>query len=236
MLLVLAILLMCCCLLLPCLLQVRDGEAWIYSSIGLRNCAMAMRGYHELNGHLPPAVVKDNQGRPLYSWRVLLLPFVVEDNVLYEQFHLNEAWDSPHNLALVEKMPKAYCWPFGGRDELGMTRYQVLVGPGTAFERDGLTFNDFPDGTEYTILVVESDTPVPWTKPVDVKYDPSQALPAFTQHTKPVRLLGKELWRKHGFIAGFADGKTHFIRADTPESTIRALITRNGGEKIGKIE
>jgi hypothetical protein len=188
-------------------------------------CALAIHCYESVNGHLPPAAVKDKQGHPLYSWRVLILPYLEEDN-LYEQFHLDEPWDSPHNLTLLEKMPKFYDSPFGGRDGNGMTRYQVPVGPGTILERDDLASDQIPNGTGHTIMIVESATPVPWTKPADPNYDPNQPLPQLTEHTKPVFFFGRGPWEEHGFILCFADAHTEFIRADIPEPTIRARTRR----------
>jgi hypothetical protein len=118
-------------------------------------------------------------------------------------------------------------------EEISLARYQVFVGPGTAFERDGLTFEDFPDGLANTILVVEGGEPVPWSKPAELAYDPAKPLPALGGlYTKPVHFLGYEVRRKPGFNALFADGTVRFIPSDTDETIIRALITRNGGELV----
>ena len=220
-----AALLLTCGLLLPCVQQVRDGEAWVYTASHMRQCALAMHNYEFTYGHLPPAAAKDAQGHPLYSWRVLILPFIEQDD-LYKQFHLDEPWDSRHNLTLLNKMPKTYDRPFGGRDGPGMTRLQVPVGPGSVFERDGLDLDQIPNGTERTILIVESDTPVPWTMPADFTYDSEQSLPGFTMQTKGVRFLGREFWRERGFVLCFADAHTEFNHADSPESTIRARMRR----------
>src|SRR5439155_25201633 len=76
-------------LLIPYLQVIRDGEGWIYSKNQAAQIAQAIRNYQEAYGHLPPAVVKDAQGKPLYSWRVLVLPFL-EGDALYKQFHLDE--------------------------------------------------------------------------------------------------------------------------------------------------
>ena len=175
-------------------------------------------------------MVRDKDGRPLYSWRMALLPFL-EQVSLYQQFNVNEPWDSPANRALLEKCPHCYRDPAGL--ETSLTRYQVLIGPGTAFERPGLTFNDFPDGTDRTILFVEAAEPVSWTKPVDLVYDPSGPLPRFgAGRTKPVKFLCREMWRYPGFLTAFADGSIRFVRSSTPEPVLRALITRNGGEAV----
>jgi hypothetical protein len=113
-----------------------------------------------------------------------------------------------------------------------MTRYLALVGPGSAFEREGLTWEDFTDDLAETILV-EAAEPVPWAKPVDLAYDPDKPLPALGGvFTKTVHFLYCGVGSKSGFSAVFADGKGRFISSQTAEKTIRALITRNGGEKV----
>jgi hypothetical protein len=220
-----------CVLAIPCLQQVRDGEGWSSSAHRLHYIVEALRGYHESYGRLPPPVVRDKDGRPLYSWRVALLPFLEQD--LYKRFRLDEPWDGPHNRELLAETLRCYVPVLGGKDGPGLTRYLAFVGPGTAFERDGLTWDDFPDDPANTILVVEAGTPVPWSKPVDLPYAPGQPLPPLgAGYTKPVHFLCYEVTRRAGFNAGFGDGSVRFLRADTDEATLRALITRNGGEKV----
>ncbi len=50
---------------------------------------------------------KLRQKKSQLSWRVHILPFIGEPQ-LYSEFKLEEAWDSPHNKKLLEKMPKIY--------------------------------------------------------------------------------------------------------------------------------
>jgi hypothetical protein len=177
---------------------------------------------------LPPVVIYDMQGHPLLSWRVLILPFL-EQAHLYNQFRLDEAWDSPHNLALTKKMPK--CYRSVHQDDPDLTHYQVLVGPQTAFEKDRLSWSDFPDGPGNTILIVEAAEFVPWTKPIDLPYDPEKPLPHFGEvSSKPIHFLCREIGRRTGFYACFGDGSVRFIGSTTDERFIRGLITRNGGE------
>src|SRR5205823_2150780 len=56
---------------------------------------------------LPPAAVRDPEGRPLLSWRVLLLSYLGDED-LFLQFRLDEPWDSPHNRTLLPRMPDVY--------------------------------------------------------------------------------------------------------------------------------
>jgi hypothetical protein len=183
-----------------------------------------MLNYQQGHGRLPSAVVYGEDGTSLYSWRVLLLPYIEQDG-LYKEFHLDESWDSPHNIQLLPKMPRIYAPP--GRKAKTVPAYHtvchVFVGKGAAFEgREGLNLAaDFPDGTSNTVLVVEAGEPVPWSKPDDLRYDPDGPLP-------PLRCLFRD-----GFRAGFVDGSRHWLPKTASEATLRALITRNGGDKPG---
>jgi hypothetical protein len=116
---------------------------------------------------------------------------------------------------------------------VGRRGLRCSTGPGTAFERPGLTWGDFPDGLGNTALVVEAGDPVPWSKPGDVVYDPAGPLPRLGGvYTKPTRFLGYEFGRHPGFGVCLADGTGRFVRASTAEPLLRALVTRNGGESF----
>jgi hypothetical protein len=180
-----------------------------------------MHNYHDTHGRFPPAAVCGPDGKPLLSWRVALLPFI-EQQKLYDQFKLDEPWDSPHNIQLLSQMPYPYR-PYKGKPPGdGMTYFQVFVGPGAAFEgTKGLSFANFTDGISNTILIVEAWDAVPWTKPEDLPFSPDGPLP---------RLGG--ILKDGNARAGFADGSVHNLSQGIKEETIRALITRNGNEKI----
>jgi hypothetical protein len=183
-----------------------------------------MLNYEATPGRLPPAVVYGEAGQPQLSWRVLILPFI-EQQPLFKEFRLNEPWDSPHNIALLPRMPKTYAPPPGKAKKVPphQTVCKVFVGKGAAFEgRQGLRLpEDFPDGTSNTLLVVEAGEPVPWTKPVDLAFDPHGRLP-------DLRGLFD-----FGFRACVADGSRRDISKWISEKTIRAAITRNGSETLG---
>src|SRR5438874_1556587 len=182
----------------------------------MKQLSLGLVNYADNHGQqLPPAVVYGPDGRPLYSWRVLLLPYI-EQEALYNEFRLDEPWDSPHNLALLPRMPGAYAPP-GSKASMVPpyhTVCHVFVSRGAAFEgREGLRYpQDFPDGVSNTILVIEAGEPVPWTKPDDLAYDPDGPLPALPSVFKD------------GFRAGMGDGSMRWIRKDISEATLRAAI------------
>jgi hypothetical protein len=186
---------------------------------------LALHNYHDTHGQLPPAVVYGDYGQPLYSWRVLILPFI-EHEEQFNEFHLDEPWDSPHNLTLLPKMPRTYALPPHSASKMKLPPYHtimhVFVGRDAAFEgKVGLRMRDFTDGLSNTILVIEAGEPVPWTKPEDLYYDPDEPLPDLRC---PFR---------NGFRVGLGDGGVRTIGKRMSEKTLRAAITRNGGERLG---
>jgi hypothetical protein len=204
--------------------SMRDAVARIQLQNNLKQVTLAMHNYAGDNGgRLPPAAVYSKDGRPLLSWRVLLLPYI-ECETLYREFHLDEPWDSPHNLRLLPRMPKTYYPPAGPIDgQPTRTHLQIFVGKGTAFERtDGVDFvNDFLDGSSNTILVVEAAQAVRWTKPEDLHYDPDRPLP----------LLG--VLSPESFNVGMADCSARTVSRKVSERTLRNAITRNDGQVLG---
>jgi hypothetical protein len=199
----------------------------------LKQIGFAMHNYHESYGRFPPPAIHSKDGQALLSWRVSILPFL-EENKLFREFHLDEPWDSPHNRTLIPRMPKVYK-PLGDADtEPFSTLYQVLVGKGTAFEgNEGINMRQITDGTSNTILVIEAGEAVPWTKPADLIYDPDKPLPKFGGMFKErFRFSTLSYTTYHRFNSVFADGSVHSIQKTIDEMSLRALITRNGGETI----
>lgn len=185
----------------------------------LKAIAHALHRYHDCHGRFPPAALYSTDGRPLLSWRVLLLPFL-RGSDLYERFKLDEPWDSPRNKPLLGEMPSVYASSGRCMTERFQTRYQVITGAGTLFARkDGPMLSEICDGTGYTLLVVEAGV-VPWTKPQDIAYTEDQPLP---------RLGGLF---SEGFYAALAQGTVHFIKKETEEETLRSLITPRDGRCI----
>jgi hypothetical protein len=182
----------------------------------------ALDSYDKLHGRLPPASDApgfDADGRPRLSWRVYLLPLLGERE-LFEQFHLDEAWDSEHNLNLLAKMPDA----FKTTDDAEKTTFLAVVGPGTAYEgKAGLDIATFHDGRAKTAILVHAgdDKAVPWTQPVDLPFDAED----------PLKMLGK-LPFETKFLALFADMNVRMISTDLSTDSIRAMFTRAGRDKF----
>jgi hypothetical protein len=195
----------------------------------LEQIGAAMHAYaEEHDGRFPPAARRDKDGKALLSWRVLILPYLGE-KALYDEFRLDEPWDSPHNLPLLGRMPAVYGSTWASRLPPDHTSFQVFVGPGTPFEiaKGPRLKDDFPDGSHETILVIEAAQTVPWTKPADLDYDPHGPLPPLGPADEP-RL---PYWLDRGaYHFALADGSVQRGRKLWPsERRLRHLIVRNDG-------
>ncbi len=199
----------------------RDNSPRAHSTNLMKQIALGMHNFHDTRRRFPARAVFDKNGKPLLSWRVLLLPYLQEGN-LYNQFHLDEPWDSPHNKKLIERMPAAFRSP-ASKAPANTTTYLVPVGPGSMFEGNkGVPIREIRDGTSNTLMLVEAndDQAVIWTKPDDFEYDQQD----------PMRgLVGSY---PDGFLAGLADGSVRFVRSSVDPTVLKAFFTHNGGEKI----
>ncbi len=220
-------------LLLPAVQAARAAARRAEATNNLRQIGIAMHNYHDTFNGLPAAHSADEDGKPLLSWRVHILPYV-EYQHLHDQFHLDEPWDSEHNKKLIGEMPELYRAP-GGNAGPGKTNYLGIRGKNMIFVDPkrkgdegrwpiGTRMSEILDGTSNTIMVVEAsdEAAVIWTKPDD--YEPDEE--------KPIKgLVGV---RPGGFLAAFCDGSVHFLSEEIDLETLRRLFTRNDGEPISE--
>jgi hypothetical protein len=187
----------------------------------------ALQEYEASHGQFPAPAFTRGDGTKLLSWRVAILP-QLGCKALYERFHLDESWDSPHNRSLIQEMPAVFGCPAGPWRQAGETSYVVVVGPetdaysvNTPFEPTrGADIRHITDGTSGTILVLETDKQIPWTKPDDVQWTKGAPLP---------HLASPHAGGSH---AVFVDGATRFLKSTIEPRTFEAILTINGGEVL----
>ena len=176
---------------LPVTGDVADGgqrEAMQYKN-SLKQIGLAFHNYHDVFQRFPRA---DGDGAGKHtglSWRVHLLPFL-DQGPLYNQFHLDEAWDSEHNKTLIAQMPELFKSP--DVDDEGKTTFHLFTGENTLFHGEqGLRISDITDGTSNTILAVLAgrDTAEIWTKPGGLEVDFSATKKALGDFKKGERIL-----------------------------------------------
>lgn len=192
----------------------------------LKRISGALYDFHAAYKQFPVSELNpdalDAEGKPHLSWRVHLLP-MLGHSPLYDSFHLDEPWDSPHNRSLIEKMPDVYRDPY---DQLGdtKTRYVRLTGPETAFPQPHGSKLRSIRGTSDTLLLVSAgpDTAVVWTKPEDIAFD-LQA---------PVACLG-DLSDTDSIFYVRGDGGVSSLSPNIPPEMFKALVSP-AGERLPK--
>ncbi len=212
-------------LLLPALQAAREAARRTGSLNNMRQIELGLLQYESDNGRLPAYASFDAKGNPLLSWRVHVLPFLGEQE-LYEEFHLDEAWDSPHNRTLIPRMPAFYKNPASKLPaDQGKTGYLGVLGKGCAFtgQKEGLTMAAISDGLSNTVNLVQvsDDAAEVWSRPADWKMDPADM-----KHGLGGLHVG-------GWIVGFMDGGCRFVTNDLDDVVWKALLTTSGHESIG---
>lgn len=194
----------------------------------LHNLALALQMYESTYGSLPPACVADASGRPMHSWRVLLLPYL-EQKRIYDRYDFNEPWDGPNNSALAVELNRIWVYQCPTRKILGETSYVAVTGPQTMWPNDKSTkLSDVKDGTNKTIMLVEvHNSGIHWMEPRDLDFS------QMPMAVNPPRGVG--ISSGHS-VAGtdvvLANGVVKHLRNDTPSQSLRAWLTINGGEKV----
>jgi len=127
---------------------------------------LAVANYHETFGSFPPAYVADRDGRPMHSWRVLILPFL-ERHDLYNAYNFAQPWDGPDIRKLADKVGTDYLRSGLESDQVRTTSFVAVVGPETAWRgTEPVGYEDLTDGRNATLIVVEvPDGRFRWMEP-----------------------------------------------------------------------
>lgn len=200
------------------------------SIANLEKIADALNAYAADHGTYPPPATLDAANRQLHSWRVLILPYLGEEE-LYDSFDLTQPWDSRINMKAANDMPTVYQHPNRGSG-IGYLEsgYYLIVGPGTLFPLAGpLGPDQITDNPSQTILVTEAAPIVPsgmWTEPVDMDFSKMQGKLGTSPGIEPGGLLDD------GVAFSTTDGRGHFVPNSFDPLIFRSLVTPRGGERM----
>ena len=215
--------LICTGLLLPLYEHASPALCRVVCMNNLKQIGLALHNYQDVNKHFPTINTCDKDGKPLFSWRVEILPMMEHSN-LYDSLKKDEPWNSPFNANLLSqsRLPEYICLSsYDHRNEKDFsTNYIAIIGPGTAWREDGLVkLSDLPDGGSHTVMLVEvANSGVHWAEPRDLTVD--EALEGL-QTGKGLRISAA-----HPFSINvlFADGTVHSLPAKMPISLWRKLL------------
>ncbi len=216
-------------LLLPAIESAREAARRTMTMNNFKQATIAFLMHEADNRSFPSQAICDKEGKPLLSWRVAILPYL-EQNDLYEEFRLDEPWDSEHNKKLVAKMPEVFgkAGATPAERATGLTTMEVLTGPGTCFPKPDapLAVADIKDGMSHTALLVQTlpDNAVPWTKPQDLVLD----------HEKPLAGVGNPGRPGGAVVVAFFDGHIELLPANVDPAKFKAMVSPSGGEAVAQ--
>ncbi|MBC8875714.1 MAG: DUF1559 domain-containing protein [Planctomycetes bacterium] len=195
--------------------SLKSSAARARSAYNLKQIGLRIHNYRDSHENFPAPANYDADGKPLLSWRVHILQYMRGHERLYDQFHLNEPWDSEANQKLIERMPGVFRSPGTRLQEKGLTSYVLPVGPDTVFPGAEGPVPEQIKNWRTAIMAVEVDDAhaVIWTKPEDLSFDPQRPL------------QGLDGPFDGGFHAMFCSGLVKFQELTQDLDTIRSLFT-----------
>lgn len=211
-------------LLLPAVQQARQAARSMQTMNNYKEIGLAMLNHEATFRGLPTAYTVDEEGKPLHSWRVLILPFLGERE-LYEKIRLDEPWDSEWNRQFHDQCPKVYQSVFNPSKTDAVVG--VVVGQGTMFPpvtekgQKGIGLEKVTDGLSNTIMLVPCK-PVCWMDPTG---DPKVS---DLQSPEDVVYDGSE----EVFPATMGDCSVHRISVKMDLTNWINLLLRNDGKSV----
>jgi hypothetical protein len=205
----------------------REAARRMQCANNLKQIVLALHTYHDATKQFPPVMTADANGKPLHSWRVLLLPYI-EHSAIYQQIRLDEPWDSEYNKQFHNRVPSTYQCPSAKGNMTGMTSYSVVVGKECLFNEPNAkkSMMNITDGTSNTIAIVERKTPVCWM-------DPTQDI-TFEKACEGINVSANGLGSNHtgGMNVALFDGFVQYVSETVAAEVLRALLTCGGGESL----
>ena len=196
-------------------------RAWCTNN--LKQIARALHNYEQVYEVLPPAFTVDASGRPLHSWRTLILPYL-EQQSLYQSIDLSKPWNDPVNAKAFKTVVMEFECPaaIAARGSKNTTTYLAIAGPdGCLIPGKPRRLADIKDGHGATIMIIEAgeENAVPWMAP----FDADESLVMGIGPTTKLHHVG-------GVNAAFVDGSVRFLKASTPAAVRRALLSISGND------
>lgn len=217
---VLAIIALLVALLFPARRNAREAARRTQCKNNIKQIGLALHNYQDTYGVLPPAYTTDADGKPLHSWRTLILPYI-EQKALYDRIDLSKPWNDPANVEISKTVVPVYQCP-STTSEPGQTTYLGVVADGGCLRPgESLTFSEVTDGPSSTLLVFEADPAhaVHWMEPADA--DEALMMSISPQSELP------HAGGTHGLLG---DGSVRFLSSKLSAEARRALITAAGGD------
>ncbi len=208
-------------MLLPAVRNVREPARRTACSNNVRQLGLALLNYESEHGRFPPAYTVDENGRPLHSWRTLILPYA-EAITVYDSIDFSKPWDDPVNRKAYETELELFRCASSSVPN-GFTTYLALVTPNSCLRpAESCALADIKDGTSNTLTIIEvpESSSVHWMSPSDADEE------LFLRIGEPGFLSP----HPGGFNAVRGDGSMKFLRNSTSADVRQALVSVAGND------
>jgi type II secretory pathway pseudopilin PulG len=217
---VLGIIVILIALLLPAVRSAGPAARRAQCTNNLKQIMQALHNYEEAHKALPPAYTVDANGRPLHSWRTLILPYIEQER-LYQTIDLAKPWNDPANAKARDTELFVFRCPESAGPR-NTTTYLAIAGPnGGLLPKEPRRLAEITDAHTSTLMVIEAgeENAVPWMAPVDA----DETLVMNLGPTTKLHHVG-------GMNAAFVDGTVRFLKTSTPARVWRALMSISGND------
>jgi type II secretory pathway pseudopilin PulG len=207
-------------LMMPVTRSARPAARSSQCKNNLKQIGLALHNYVDSYRALPPAYTVDAQGRPLHSWRTLILPYL-DQAPLYGKIDLSKPWDDPVNAKAFETEIATYSCP-SATFEKCHTSYMAVVGSNACFQPTApRKLSEITDNHAQTWMVIEADPKlaVHWMSPLDAD---DTVLFGFGPKSKMSHAPGTHVL--------LVDGTIRVVPGEMSEAERRALISIAGGD------
>ena len=182
----------------------------------LKQLDVPFRNYRAEHGVMVPPFVTDDAGRPMHSWRVLILPHLDGSEFLAE-YDLSQPWDSPHNLRVAAAPQYKHLRRFFGCAHAidGTTHMVGVVGPGSYWN----SLADYPPPASRPVGVIVLEywrKPIQWTGPRDLS--PAEAIAYVTA------LRREQAFPTRGLLYYGSDSGTYYMPPDVTDDELHRLF------------
>lgn len=186
----------------------------------MKQIGLAIHNYYANEKTLPPLYYASEDGKPLLSGRVALLPYI-EQQAMFQSVKLDQAWDSEANLLFSQTLIPTYCF----HPDLGSkTTIRFPVFPGSVWDGDGppKDFRDVRDGSSRTIAAIDA--------PVDAAVEWANPKPWILSEDDP---MSDVFGDRESATVVLLDGAALVLRkSEMTNAKLKAMLTIDGGELI----
>lgn len=194
-------------------------------AVRMQQIGQALLAYHQQYQSFPPPYLTDASGAPAHSWRVLLLPYLGEQE-LYAQYVFSEPWDGPANNLLAKRMPEVYGCTSDPAAGTGLTAYVAVVGSGFVFDpAKTVKLAEITDLPSDTVLFVEcAGLGIHWMEPRDLEDGKVE----YTVNETAASVLQSH--HREGAFACLADASPEYFDDGTPIEDVESRFTVGAGD------